>query len=85
MALPHTIEIDVSVLAAVDDQIHARDIKLPAGVSLITEPEEVVALVQEVVAEKEEAAPADISAVEVEKKGKVEAAEDAEASEAEKE
>jgi len=78
MDLPHNVEVDISVLAAVDDRVHARDIVLPKGVSLKTEPEEVVALVQEVVEEKEEAAaPADISSIEVEKKGKAEDSEGA--------
>jgi len=72
MNLPPAIEVDLSVLKVVDDQIHARDLALPAGVELTTEPEEVVALVQEVVLEKEEvAAPVDIASVEVEKKGKL--------------
>lgn len=74
MSLPHSIVVDLSALAAVHDQIHAKDLVLPAGVELITEPGEVVALAQEVVEEKEEAAPADISSVQVEKKGKEEAA-----------
>lgn len=79
MNLPHSFEIDLSVLAAIDDQIHAEDIVLPEGVTLITEPGEVVALVQEVVIEKEEeAAPADIASIEVEKKGKEEEATEAE-------
>lgn len=73
MNLPHDIEVDLSVLVAVDDKIHARDIKLPSGIELITEPEEVIALAQAVVEEKEEAAaPADIASIEVEKKGKEE-------------
>lgn len=74
MNLPHEIVVDISVLAAVNDQIHAKDLKLPAGVELVTAPDDVVALAQEVVEEKEEAAPADISSVEVEKKGKEEEA-----------
>ena len=72
MNLPHDFQVDLSVLVAVDDQIRVGDLKLPAGVELVTEPEEVIVLVQEVVAEVEEAAPADISAIEVEKKGKEE-------------
>lgn len=73
MNLPHDIEVDLSALAAVHDQIRAKDLVLPAGVELITEPEDVVALAQEVVEEKEEAAaPADIASIEVEKKGKEE-------------
>ena len=73
MNLPHSISVDVSVLAELDQQIHAKDLALPAGVELMTEPEEVIALVQAIVEEKEEAAaPADLSAIEVEKKGKEE-------------
>lgn len=70
MNLPHDISVDLSVLASIGDKIHVQDLALPAGVSLVTEPEEVVALIQEVVEEKEEAAPADLSAIEVEAKGK---------------
>jgi len=77
MSLPHNIEVDLSVLQVIDDQIHAKDLQLPAGVELITGPEEVIALVQEVVEEKEEViAPPDIASIEVEKKGKEEIAED---------
>lgn len=73
MNLPHDIEVDLSALVAVDDKIHAKNIKLPSGIELVTEPEEVIALAQAVVEEKEEAtAPADLSAIEVEKKGKEE-------------
>lgn len=79
MSLPHNIEVDISVLAVINDQIHAKDLVMPAGVTLVTEPEDVVALVQEVVEEKEDevAAPADLGAIEVEKKGKEETAEEA--------
>ncbi len=71
MNLPHNIEVDLSILAAINDKIHAKDLELPAGVELVTEPDEVVVLVQEIVEEKEEAvAPADIGSIEVEKKGK---------------
>lgn len=72
MNLPSTIEVDLSVLQAIDDQIHAKDLSLPAGVALVTDPEEVVALVQEVASEEAAAAPADIASIEVEKKGKEE-------------
>lgn len=80
MNLPHTITVDISALAALGDKIHASDLSLPAGIKLVTPAEEVVALVQEVVEEKEEeAAPADISTIEVEKKGKEEAPAEGEA------
>ncbi len=74
MNLPHDIPVDLAVLAAINDRICAKDLVLPAGVTLVSEPDEVIALVQEVVEEKEEVvAPAGISAIEVEKKGKEEA------------
>ncbi len=74
MNLPHDIEVNIAMLAALGDKIHVSDLVLPAGVTLVAPPEEVVALVQEVVEEKEEVvAPADISSIEVEKKGKEEA------------
>ena len=84
MSLPHEFVIDVSVLAEVGAQIHASDVQLPTGVMLITDPEEVIALIQEVEEEPEEvAAPADLSAIEVEGKGK-EAVEDGATPEEEK-
>lgn len=53
--LPHNIEVDISVLATNDAQIHARDLKIPAGVTLLTGEDEVVALVAVHEEEKEEA------------------------------
>ncbi len=72
MNLPHELEVDIGGLASVGDQIHAKDIRLPAGVTLITDPEEVIVLIQEVEEEKVEEAPVDLSAIEVEGKGKEE-------------
>lgn len=76
MSLPHNIEVNVSALAVLGDKIHVSDLILPKDITFITPPEEVVALVQEIVEEKEEEviAPADISSIEVEKKGKEAAA-----------
>lgn len=75
--LPREIDIDISVLMAVGDQIHVSDIKLPTGVESKVGGEEVVALIQEVQEEKEEAPVAiDMDAIEVEKKGKEEAQEE---------
>jgi large subunit ribosomal protein L25 len=80
--LPHAIEIDISSLVALGDQIHARDITLPSGVTLITEAEEVVATIAAIKEEKEEdSAPVDLSAIEVEKKGKKEEGEETPAAE----
>lgn len=73
--LPHEIEVDISALAAVGDQIRVEDLKIPAKVTVLTPAEEVVALIQEVAVEAEEApAAVDMSAIEVEKKGKEEEA-----------
>ena len=69
--IPHSINVDISSLLAFDDQILASDIKLPTGVTLVENPNEVVASVVEPKEEVEEVAPAvDLSAVEVVKKGK---------------
>lgn len=68
--LPHNIQVDISSLETFDSQILAGDIKLPTGVTLEENPEEVVASAAAPHEEVEEAAPIDLSAIEVEKKGK---------------
>ncbi len=75
--LPHEIEIDISVLVEVGDQIHVKDITLPKGVTTEVDGEEVIVLIQEVAVEEEstEAAP-DMSSIEVEKKGKTDSEEE---------
>jgi len=72
--LPHEIEVDISALAAVGDQIHVKDIKLPKGVTATVEEDEIVALAQEVEVEPEEEAAGEpnMDQIEVEKKGKEE-------------
>jgi len=71
--LPHNLTIDISSLVDFTSQILAKDIQLPTGVELKENPEEVVALVSAPREEKEEeTAPVDLSAIEVEKKGKQE-------------
>lgn len=71
--LPHNIEVDISSLTSFDSQILAKDLSLPNGVELIENGEEVVALVSAPREEKEEESkPIDLSAIEVEKKGKEE-------------
>lgn len=75
--LPHSFVVDVTSLASVDAQIHVSDITLGTGVALVTSPDEVVALIAPFVEEKEDSgAPIDLSAIEVEKKGKEETAEE---------
>lgn len=78
--LPHNINLDISPLVSFGDQILAKDIILPTGVELKENLEEVVATVTAPREEKEEeAAPIDLSQIEVEKKGKEETAEEGEA------
>lgn len=71
--LPHKLEVDISSLVAFDSVLTANDIKLPAGVILKVKPEEVIASVYEPKEEVIETTPVDLSAIEVEKKGKADA------------
>jgi len=69
--LPRELTIDISKLVEFSDVIHAKDIVLPKGVDLKINPEEVVTSVSEPREEKEEVPTAiDMSAIEVETKGK---------------
>lgn len=68
--LPHNLTVHIDKLVTFDSQILARDITLPEGVVLIANPEEVVASVYEPKEEVVDEAPVDLSAIEVEKKGK---------------
>ena len=73
--LPHEIEVDISALVDFDARICVKDIKLPAGVTFVTDEDEVIALVAP--AKEEEAeeptTPVDVSEIGLsEKKGKKE-------------
>jgi large subunit ribosomal protein L25 len=72
--LPHNLIVNISKLETLKDQIFISDLKLPTGVVVINNPGDVVASIIEQVEEKEEvvAPPVDLSAIEVEKKGKKE-------------
>jgi len=71
--LPHTIEVDISSLDAVETQITIGDIKLPSGVTALGNASDAVVLIAAVKEETEEAPSAiDFAAIEVEKKGKKE-------------
>ncbi len=73
--LPHGIEVDISGLVNLEDQIKASDIKLPAGVTLNVSPDEVIALVTAAKEEVEEDTPTTIDMDSIglsEKKGKKE-------------
>lgn len=66
MNLPHELTVDISSLVAIGDQVVAGDIKLPSGVSLVTDADEIVALAaaanEEVI--EEPVATVDMSAIE---------------------
>lgn len=69
-ALPHEIEVDVSTLNTFEDHIRVQDLALPAGIKAENDPEETVAVVTEVKEEPVEETAVDMSAIEVEQKGK---------------
>lgn len=56
--LPEKIEVNVAPLSAVDEQITIADLKVPAGVTLLTDPSQVVVKIGELITKKaqEEAA-----------------------------
>jgi large subunit ribosomal protein L25 len=68
--LPHVIEVDISSLAQMNDHISAKEISLPKGVTLMENPDEMIVNVVEPKEEPVEETPVDLSAIEVEKKGK---------------
>jgi large subunit ribosomal protein L25 len=70
--LPHDLAVDISTLTNFKSQILAKDVVLPKGVELSTLPDEVVASIYEPKEEVVEEAPVDLSAIEVQKKGKTE-------------
>ncbi len=82
--IPHNLEVDISPLAQLGDTIVASSVKLPAGVTLVENAGEVVASAVAPKEEKEEE-PVDLSAIEVEKKGKIEEPKEAEATQAKQE
>ncbi|MBI5153417.1 MAG: 50S ribosomal protein L25 [Parcubacteria group bacterium] len=51
--LPHEITVSLSSLTTFDSQIHAKDIMLPEGVVLVTDPEMVLVSVSEPLSEEE--------------------------------
>ncbi len=71
--IPQHLEVDLSSLKEVGDTIHMKDIKLPTGVTLAVDEEDVVVIVSQVEEESETPAEAlDMSQIDVEKKGKKE-------------
>lgn len=52
-ALPENIEVNVEPLAAVDQQITVGDLKTDEGVTILTDPEQIVAKITEIIEEPE--------------------------------
>lgn len=71
-ALPQHIDVDVSVLVTDESKITVADLVVPAGVTVENEPTEVIAVISVAEEESETSSAIDMSAIEVEKKGKVE-------------
>ena len=85
--LVHEIEVSIAGLKAFDDSLTVADIKVPEGIEIMTEPDQIIAVVNAALTEDEikamEAAPAttDVSAVKVateEKKAERDAAKEEE-------
>lgn len=83
MDIPHDIKVDISALSTLESQILVRDLPIPKGVKVLNGPDDVVAAIS-VAKEEVEAAPVDLSSIEVEKKGKKEEEGDGEAAPSEK-
>lgn len=72
------IEVDISPLKTFDDVIHAKDLLAPKGIEILTDPDEVIVLIQpprseEELAKLEEKPVEDVETVAVEEKGQEEA------------
>lgn len=70
--LPAHIEVDLSLLVAVETKLHVSDIKAPKGVKITEASDEVVAVAEAVKEEPVEAEPA-VAAADVPVEGKAEA------------
>jgi len=68
--LPPGLTVDVTPLATLESQILIRDLSFPQGVTVLHKPDQVVAAISVAKEEVEEVAPVDLSAIEVEKRGK---------------
>jgi len=77
--LPQHLEVDISGLNNLDDNITVADLKLPAGVEVLTDKEDTIASIVAVQEEKVEEVPIDLADIEVEHKGKDEGEEGEEA------
>lgn len=69
------IEVDLSSIETFDDVIYVKDLKVPEGIEILSDPDTVVASVATVREEEEEPMPAEGEAAESEEKKEEEAAE----------
>ena len=74
--LPHSLAVDLSLLATLGSHISVKDITLPPSAKLVARPDDIIISVALPKEEKVEevAEPVDLSKIEVEKKGKEEPA-----------
>lgn len=71
--LPHSIEVDIASLSTLESQLHVSDIKLPSGVKMVTDADEVVAAIAVAKEEPVEPVAFDANAIELSvEKGKKE-------------
>lgn len=78
--LVHSIDVDISVLKSFDDMITVKDLKVPAGITVLENPDEAIVKVEAPMTDDqlkalENAAPIDVTAVKTE--AEVKAAEEA--------
>jgi large subunit ribosomal protein L25 len=57
-SLPHQLDADISELIEVGSSLHVRDLIAPEGVTIITDPDEVIAVIAQTAAQAEDAAEA---------------------------
>ncbi|MBI2099891.1 MAG: 50S ribosomal protein L25 [Candidatus Vogelbacteria bacterium] len=70
--IPHDIPVDIAPLATLESQILVKDLNISKDIKVINQPEAVVASISVAKEEPVEEAPVDLTAIEVEKKGKKE-------------
>src|SRR3989338_7528868 len=68
--LPSEIVVDLSPLATLESRLLVKDLSVPAGITILSDKNEIVALVSEAAKEEVVEKVFDATAIEVEKKGK---------------
>lgn len=74
--LIHSIEVDISSLKNIDDEVKIKDLKIPEGVKIIADPEEIVAIAvppkEEKIEEAEATAPEEVEVIKEKKEESLE-------------